>query len=126
MADLPSDRLQEGPPFSYCGVDMFGPFHVKKWRNTLKHYGVLFTCLVSRAVHIEVTKSMETNSLILALKRFIARRGNVRTIRFDNGSNFVGAETELPKSMEEMNHSKIQKLMLNQHADWIVWKKIHL
>ena len=94
MADLPSDRLQEEPPFSYCGVDMFGPFHIKEHRNTLKCYGVLFTCLVSRAVHIEMTKSMETDSVRLALKRFIARRGNVRTIRCDNGSNFVGAGRE--------------------------------
>ena len=43
MTDLPSDRLQEEPPFSYCGVDMFGPFHIKEWQNTLKYYGVLFT-----------------------------------------------------------------------------------
>ena len=67
-----------------------------------------------------MTKSMETDSFILALRRFVARRGNVRTIGCDNGSNFVGAERELAKSMEEINHSKIQKFMLNQNADWIV------
>ena len=122
MADLPSDRLQEEPSFSYCGVDMFGPFHIKECRNTLKRYGELFTCLVSRAIHIEMTKSMETDSFILGLRRFIARRGNVRTIRCDHGSNFVGAERELSKSIK-MNHSKIQRFMLNQNADWIVWKR---
>ena len=89
MADLPSNILQEEPPFSYCGVDMFGPFHIKDRQN-----GALFICLVSRGVHIEMTKSMETDSFILALKHFIVRRGNVRTIRCDNGSNFVGAERE--------------------------------
>ena len=81
---------------------------------------MLFTCLVSHAIHIKMTKSMETDSFILALRRFVARRGNVRTIRCDNGSNFVGAERELAKSMEEINHSKIQRFMLNQNADWIV------
>ena len=107
MADLPSDRLQEEPPFSYCGVDMFGPFYIKERQNTLKHYGALFTCLASCAVPIKMTKSMETDWFILALRCFITRRGNVRTIWCDNGSNFVGAERELTKSMEEMNHSKI-------------------
>ena len=82
---------------------------------------MLFTCLVSHAIHIKMTKSMETDSFILALRRFVARRGNVRTIRCDNGSNFVGAERELAKSMEEINHSKIQRFMLNQNADWIVY-----
>ena len=77
MADLPSDRLQEEPSFSYCGVDMFGPFLIKECQKTLKRYGVLFTCLVSCAVHIKMTKSMETDSFILALRCFIARRGNL-------------------------------------------------
>ena len=59
-----------------------------------------------------MTKSMETDSFILALRCFIAIRGNVRTIWCDNGSNFVGAERELAKSME-INLSKIQRFMLN-------------
>ena len=122
MADLTSGRLQEEPPFTYCVVDMFGPFHIKECPNTLKRYGALLTCLLSRAVHIYMTKSMETDSFILALGRFIARRGNVRNIQCDNGSNVDGAERELAKSMEEMNHSKIS-IMLNQNANWIVWKR---
>ena len=85
MVDLPSDRFQEEPPFTHCGVDMFGPFHIKERRNTLNCYGVLFTCLVSRAVHIEMAKVIDTDSFILALRHFIARRGNVRSIRCDNG-----------------------------------------
>ena len=70
-----------------------------------------------------MTKSMDTDSFILALRRFIARRDNVRNIGCDSGNNFVGAEGELTKSMEQMNHSKIQRFMLNQNADWIVWKR---
>ena len=103
VADLPQDRLKEEPPFTYCGVDMFGPFEIKERRNTLKRYGALFTCLASRAIHIEVTKSMDTDSFILALQRFIARRGNIRSIRCDNGSNFIGAEKELEKCINEMD-----------------------
>ena len=70
-----------------------------------------------------MTKSMDTDSFILALRCFIARRDNVRNIGCDSGNNFVGAEGELTKSMEQMNHSKIQRFMLNQNADWIVWKR---
>ena len=117
MADLPSDRFQEEPPFTHCGVDMFGPFHINERRNTLKRYGVLFTCLLSRAVHIEMTKTLATDSFILALRRFIARRDNVRSIRCDNGSNFVGAESELAKSFEEMDHRQIKHFMLNRKTD---------
>ena len=61
----------------------------------MKRYGALFTCLVSRAVHIEVASSLESSSFIQALRRFIARRGPVREIRTDNGTNFVGARNEL-------------------------------
>ena len=50
MADLPEDRVNQAPPFSYCGVDYFGPWYIKEGRKTLKRYGVLFTCLASRAV----------------------------------------------------------------------------
>jgi len=51
MADLPEDRLAETPPFTYSAVDYFGPFIVKEGRKTMKRYGVLFTCLSSRAIH---------------------------------------------------------------------------
>ena len=72
-----------------------------------------------------MTKGMETDSFILVLRRFIARRGNGRTIRCDNESIFVGAEREreLAKSMKQMNHNKIQRFMLNQNLDWTMWKR---
>ena len=74
-----------------------------------------------------MTKGMETGSFILVLRRFIARRGNGRTIRCDNESIFVGAERErereLAKSMKQMNHNKIQRFMLNQNLDWTMWKR---
>ena len=89
-ADLLKDRINEAPPFTYCGVDLFGPFLVKERQSEMKGYGALFTYLASRAVHIEVVASMEMDSFIMALWRVI--RGNIRTIKSDNGSNFIGAE----------------------------------
>ena len=95
MADLPQERCTEAAPFTYCGVDMFGPLIIKERRSELKRYGALFTCFSSRAVHIEVTNSLDADSFILALRRFMARRGTVRSIWSDNGTNFVGARNEL-------------------------------
>ncbi|CAC5386645.1 unnamed protein product [Mytilus coruscus] len=95
VANLPEDRLlQNEPLFTRVGVDYFGPFEVKIKRSHVKRYGVIFTCLASRAVHLEVAASLDTDSYINALRRFIARRGQVVKIRSDNETNFVGAERE--------------------------------
>ena len=97
MADLPTDRTIDEPSFTNSGVNMFGPFLIKKGGKELKRYGTLFTCLSNRAVHIEFTCSLETDPFIQALRRFVARRGNIRVLRSDNGSNFVGAQKELER-----------------------------
>ena len=68
IADLPTDRTLDGPPFTNCGVDMFSPFLIKEGTEELKRYGALSTCLSSRAVHTECTCSMDTDSFIQALK----------------------------------------------------------
>ena len=119
MANLPKDRMCDGPPFTYCGVDLFGPFFVKEGRKEMKRYGTLFTCLSSRAVHINKSNSLSTDSFILCLRRFIGRRGNVRPIRSDNGSNFVGASAELQKAFEEMNQEQIENFMKENGGEWM-------
>ena len=105
MADLPPDRAKEEPPFTYFGVDMFRPFEIQERKMTFKWYDALFTCLASQAIHVEVTKTLETDSFILTLRRFIARRGNVKSIWCDNGGNFVGAKSEIAK-MHQRSRSK--------------------
>ena len=78
MADLPLDRVTPfDPPFSSSGIDLFGPFFIKKGRGQAKRYGVIFTCLSMRAIHIEVASSLSTDSFICALRRFLARRGPI-------------------------------------------------
>ena len=122
MADLPSDRLEATPPFTNCGVDLFGPFIIREGRKELKKYGTLFTCLVSRAIHIESSNSLETDAFILALRRFIARRGHIRLLRCDNGSNFNGAEAELRKAWNEMDQDKVSTFLQQHGGELIKWK----
>ena len=123
MANLPRNRISIEPPFTYCGVDLFGPIKIREGRKELKRYGVLFTCLSMRAVHVEIAATLETDSFIMALGRFTARRGQVREIRCDNGSNFEGAENELKKAVEEMDHEKVSAYLTEQGGDWVRWDK---
>ena len=77
MADLSEDRLEPAPPFTNCGVDYIGPWLIKQGRKEVKRYGVLFTCMASRAILLEVSNTLETDSFINALRRFICRRGPI-------------------------------------------------
>lgn len=83
-----------GAPFTNVG-DYFGPIEVRKGRGTVKRYGVILNCLASRAVHLEVANSMDTDVCINAFSCFICRRGQVACIQSDNVTNFIGAEREL-------------------------------
>ena len=118
MPSLPKDRLQVAAPFSKVGVDYFGPVTVKHLRKQEKRHGCLFTCLVTRAVHLEVAKSLETDSFINALRRFIARRGPPSDIYSDNGTNFVGADRELKQSLEQWNQSQIADYLSQKDIQW--------
>ena len=105
VANLPEDRVQPAPPFSYCAVDYFGPWYVKEGRRQLKRYGVLFTCMASRAVHLEVANSLSADSLINAYRRFDGRRGTVRHLRSDQGTYFEGRE-ERPSKVTRRARAK--------------------
>ncbi|KAL8598023.1 hypothetical protein ACOMHN_011448 [Nucella lapillus] len=114
MADLPTDRIEAIPPFTNTGLDCFGPFEVKDGRRNVKRYGLILTCLASRAVHLEVLEDLSTDAFICGLRRFIAIRGNVKLIRCDRGTNFVGADKELRQDFREMDKIKVTKEMLQR------------
>ena len=122
VADLPQDRTEPAPPFTYSAVDYFGPFFIKEGRREVKRYGVLFTCMSSRAIHIETSNTLETDSYINALRRFLAERGPVRQIRSDRGTNFVGAKRELANALSEMDHEKVKSHLLRENCNWIDMK----
>ena len=116
MANLPVDRMESEGPFTYCDVDYFGPWHIKEGRKELKRYGVLFTCLSSRAIHLEVAKTLETSSFINVLRCFLARRGPIHQLRSDQGTNLVGARTELREMLKQMDQNEVRVFCLNESA----------
>ena len=117
MADLPADRAECSPPFTYCGVDLFGPFVVKERRSLIKRYGAIFTCLSSRVIHIEMACTLSTDSFIQCLRKFMAIRGPIRLLRCDNGTNFVGANYELAQSIKAMRSERLRKFVLENNCD---------
>ena len=110
MAPLPTPRVIPGKPaFTCTGVDYAGPFFTKLGRRSTKRYICLFTCLATRAVHLECAFSLDEDSFLRAFLRFTRRRCTPEDVYSDNGSNFVGAEQEMKKSLAEWNQSQIQK-----------------
>ncbi|XP_074029231.1 uncharacterized protein [Leptinotarsa decemlineata] len=119
MGQLPEQRLQKPPrAFTYTGMDYFGPMEVSIGRRKEKRYGVIFTCLSIRAIHIEIAESLTTDSAILAIRRFISRRGQPSSIWSDNGSNLTSANRELKEIIRNLDEDLIKRKMVSQEIDW--------
>ena len=119
MADLHKCRLSVlTGPFHFTGVDYFGPIMVKVRRNTLKRWGCLFTCLGTRAVHLELADSLETDDFILVLRNFIGRRGHSAEIHSDNGTNFVEANHELRDCLAKLKQDTVKNYLAPRGIKW--------
>ena len=117
MADLPRTRVNQSPAFSHTVLDFFGPILIKekKFRNksTIKTYGCVFVCMVSKAVHIELASDLSTEGFLAAFRRFICRRGIPEHVYSDNGTNFVGANNELREIYALFEHPDCRKSIAN-------------
>uniref|UniRef100_A0A4Y0BI96 Integrase_H2C2 domain-containing protein n=1 Tax=Anopheles funestus TaxID=62324 RepID=A0A4Y0BI96_ANOFN len=101
MAPLPVQRLTPNlRPFSFTGVDYIGPFNVTIGRRTEKRWIVLFTCLVVRGLSTRSCHGLSTRSCLMALRRFICRRGWPVEFLSDNETNFRGASREITEAVE--------------------------
>lgn len=120
MADLPAGRVTPEPPFTTVGLDVFGPWYVVTRRTRgggaqSKRWAVLFTCMSTRAVHIELIETMSTDSFINALRRLFAIRGPARLLYSDRGTNFVGACKELDLSTD---NDTVRKYLREKGCSW--------
>ncbi|XP_055643771.1 uncharacterized protein LOC129779977 [Toxorhynchites rutilus septentrionalis] len=119
MAPLPSARLASCVrPFTYTGLDFFGPLMVKVGRSSVKRWIALFTCLTVRAVHVEVAHSLSTDSCVKGVRRFLCRRGFPAEIYSDNGTNFQGAERILKEQLRAV-HEGLAATFTSTTTKWI-------
>ncbi|KAI3351065.1 hypothetical protein L3Q82_005632 [Scortum barcoo] len=93
-------------------------YWIKQGRKENKRYGLLFTCLSSRAIHLEMLNDMSTDSLINGLRCFISIRGTIRQIKSDQGSNFVGAKNEFKEALKELDADRLTAFLAEKQCDF--------
>ena len=121
MSPLPVERLKPTPPFTNIGVDLFGPFYIigevqKRVRG--KCFGMIITCLVSRAVYVDVTRDYSTDAFLQTFRRFASVRGWPKTIFSDRGTQLVAASKELRNVVENLDWELLQRFGHKYGTTW--------
>ena len=91
MVPLPKSRVTSAVPFSRTGLDYLGPMYIKIVDGQRKVWVCLFTCMVTRAIHLELLQDMSAEEFLLGFRRFISTRGSPNEITSDNGKQFKTA-----------------------------------
>ena len=119
MAPLPRSRVTMlGGAFLATGMDYFGPLYATRGRTVVKLWGVIFRCFATRAVHLDLVESLDTDSALLAISRFQARRGNVKEMWSDNATNFRGADRELRAALQTLDQTKMKEKLSVEGIKW--------
>ena len=122
MPDLPPTRFDDPSddpfPFKNTGIDYIGPFYIATKDTTEKSYICLFTCLSSRAVHLESTENLTANNCITAIRRFIARRGTPKLLISDNATYFVGARKQIRSEPVNFNETTLIETLQIHNVEW--------
>lgn len=127
MGDLPGERSTPAAPFKFTSVELFGPYHVKddvKKGVTMKVWGVVFCCMASQAMHVQLANALSTENFLLAYLRSTAVRGHPQKIWFDPGANFVGAKPVLDVMYtypREQNKEPLEEYAAKNQTSW-AWK----
>ena len=124
MGELPEERLNLSPPFYNTSVDLFGPMHVKdvvKKRTQLKVYGLLFNCLASRAVYIDLAEGYDKSSFLKVFRRLVALRGFPQTVYSDRGTQLVAANKQLDR-MSTSGDERASALLSFSVKGGTIWK----
>ena len=121
MSTLPEERLKPSPPFFYICVDYFGPLVIKgevQKRIRGKSYGVIFTCLTSRAVYIELAPNYTTDGFLQVLRKFASMRGWPRKLFSDQGSQLKRASKELQDIVSNLDWDQIKLYGHSHGTEW--------
>ena len=111
MSPLPIERLKPAPVWTYTAVDLFGPFIIKgemNKRSSGKCYRIIFTCLLVRAVHLEIAPNHSTDGCLMAFRKFTSIRRFPHKIYSDVGSQLVGASSELKTMYNNLDWKSIK------------------
>ncbi|XP_042228058.1 uncharacterized protein LOC121870341 [Homarus americanus] len=121
QVDLSIDRVTPGKaPFAYTGKDCFGPFIIKVGRKQVKRWGCLFTCVTTRAVHLEVLASLDADAFLNAVTSFSRRRGTPERMRSDNGTNMIRATKELKLAVKSWEQDdRLRGALLKADIEWV-------
>ena len=131
--DLPQARVDDGPPFSNTGLDFAGPLVVKYAGDTTKKcYVCLFTCMSTRAIHLELVESLEVDAFFKAFRRFCGRRGLPSTLWSDNAKTFKSASIEVkkllrsPRFYESLSLRCVEWKFITEKSPWEggVWERL--
>lgn len=117
MADLPRERVTPAPAFLKVGVDYCGPFSMSypgRKARPVKCFVVVFVCLVTKAVHLEVALDLTTQAFVAALRRFVSRRSKPQLIMCDNAKNFVGAKREVDELAKLFKNQQFQDAVVRE------------
>ncbi|KAJ8280810.1 hypothetical protein GJAV_G00059300 [Gymnothorax javanicus] len=117
MANLPPSSLRLYKPVFYStGLDCFGPFQIRVGRRNEKRWGILYKCLTTKAVYINLLVSIDSDSFLMSLRRFVSRRGKPHEILCDRGTNFKGGDTELKEAFQALQPALKEQLAAQQIA----------
>jgi len=113
---LPEFRVAEAPPFSTTGMDFAGPLYVKgKGDEMSKMYIALFSCFITRAIHLELVTDLTSATFINCLRRFCARRGTPVRIVSDNAKMFKATCSFLNKAWRE---AEVGEFFISKRVIW--------
>ena len=115
---LPSFRVCGGPAFDNLGTDYAGPLYIKELSDTARSitaYIVILACCTSRNIHLELVQSMEAETYLMCLHRFVSRRDIPSLIVSDNAQNFKTSKNILK---EIFDHEKVESYLLQKKIDW--------
>ena len=121
MSPLPDCRLTVAPVFNVTSVDLFGPLEIKdtvKKRTSMKVWGFIATCAGTRAIHIDVTDSYSTDSILQVIRRFVCIRGSPSQIISDQGSQLKAASKDAAALMKDWNWSTVSDWAQSHNIDW--------
>ena len=122
MAPLPSFGFTTAETqfrFANSCLDFFEPFYIEDSKGIVeKHYGLIFTCMVARAVHLETCPDLNTDTFLNAFSRFCSHRCQPQLLYSNNEKTFVGAFEELKKTVKALNNDRIYKALAAANTTW--------